>query len=111
MDYEGVPLYEALKSAGMDFNADLHGRGLTRYLLVEAADKYRIVFAIPEFDPTFTDRLVLLAIRRDDKPLAVGEGPVRLIVPDDKRHARWIHQVRILTLVDAVAPADRNKKP
>ena len=75
------------------------------------ADKYRIVFSLPEIDPTFTDRVILLATRRDGKPLSEQEGPLRLIVPDDKRPARWVRQVRMLTIVDAVPPSERNKKP
>lgn len=109
--YGGVPLTDVLKRAGLDFDANLHGRALTRYLLVEAADKYRIVFALPEIDPAFTDRLVLLATTRDGKPIADSEGPLRIIVPDEKRQARWVRQVHMLSIVDAVPPADRNKKP
>ena len=111
MTYEGVPLRDVLKRAGMDFEANLHGRALTKYLLVEAVDKYRAVFALPEFDPDFTDKLVLVATTRDGKPLSPEEGPLRLIVPDEKRQARWVRQIRLLTLADAVAPAERNQKP
>ena len=52
------------------------------YLLVEAADDYRVVFALPELDPAFTERVILLADRRDGQPLAAAEGPLRLVVPD-----------------------------
>ena len=109
--YEGVSLGDTLKRAGMNFQADLHGRALTRYLLAEAADKYRIVFALPEFDPAFTNRLILVAVKRDGVPLSAEEGPFRLLVPDEKRQARWVRQLRVLTLADAVSPADQNKKP
>src|SRR5205823_4207922 len=40
--YSGVLMGDVLQRAGVDFAQNLHGRGLTRYLLVEAADKYRI---------------------------------------------------------------------
>lgn len=109
--YEGVTLAETLKRAGLDLDADLHGRGLTRYLLVEAADKYRIVYSLAEIDPAFTDHVVLLAMKKDGKPLSDEEGPFRIVVPDDKRQARWVRQVRIFTIVDAVSPEERNKKP
>ena len=41
----------------------------------------------------FTDRVVLLADRRDNQPLPTAEGPLRLVIPDEKRHARWVRQV------------------
>ena len=63
------------------------------YLLVEAADGYRVVFALPELDPAFTERVVLLADHRDGQPLTPAEGPLRLVVPDEKRQARWVRQV------------------
>lgn len=31
--------------------------------------------------------------RKDGKPLSTEEGPLRLVVPDEKRRARWIRQV------------------
>ena len=62
------------------------------YLLVEATDGYRVVFALPELDPAFKDRAGLLADRRDGQPLAAAEGPLRLVVPGEKRHARWVRQ-------------------
>jgi hypothetical protein len=68
------------------------------YLLVEAADGYRVVFAFPELDPAFTERVVLLADQRDGQPLATAEGPLRLVVPDEKRQARGVRQVASCTV-------------
>ena len=77
------------------------GKALTTYLLVKAADGYQVVFALPELDPGFTDRVIFLADRRDDKPLSPKEGPLRIIVPGEKRQARWVRQVTSLTVVHA----------
>jgi DMSO/TMAO reductase YedYZ molybdopterin-dependent catalytic subunit len=92
-EFEGVPLVEVLKAAGVKFGQDLRGPALAAYLVVEASDGYRAVFALPEVDPAFTDRAVLLADRREGKLLAGNEGPLRVIVPGEKRHARWVRQV------------------
>jgi hypothetical protein len=88
-----VPLVELLKTAGVKFGQDLRGPALATYLVVEAADGYRAVFALPELDPAFTDRVILLADRRDGKPLDEREGPLRIVVPGEKRAARWVRQV------------------
>jgi hypothetical protein len=64
--------------------------------LVEAADGYRAVFALPELDPAFTDRLILLTDCRNGEKLGVKDGPFRVIVPDEKRHSRWARQVIML---------------
>lgn len=92
-EYEGVPLVEVLKAAGVKFGHDLRGPALASYLVVEAADGYRAVFALPELDPASTDRVILLADRREGKPLGERDGPLQVIVPGEKRHSRWVRQV------------------
>lgn len=60
----------------MKSGKDLRGITLAAYLLVEAADGYQAVFALPELDSAFTDRMVLLADRCDNKPLPASAGPL-----------------------------------
>ena len=59
------------------------------------------MFALAELASGFTDDVVLLADRRDGHPLGPDEGPLRLAVPHDKRQARWVRQVKSLTVKDA----------
>jgi hypothetical protein len=40
----------------------------------------------------------LLADRRDQQPLSSREGPLRFIVPGEKRQARWVRQVTAVTI-------------
>jgi DMSO/TMAO reductase YedYZ molybdopterin-dependent catalytic subunit len=96
--YEGVMLGEILQQAGVKFGKDLRGKALATYLLADAADGYQAVFALTELDSAFTDRVILLADRCDDRPLPASNGPFQIIVPHEKRHARWVRQVTTLTL-------------
>jgi hypothetical protein len=70
-------------------------------VLVESADGGQVVFALPELDASFSDKIVLLAVAKNGKPLPTGEGPFRIIVPDEKKHARWVRQVTALRLLRA----------
>lgn len=97
--YEGVELREVLLLAGVKFGKELKGKLLASAVLVEATDKYQVVFALPELDSLFTDRVILLADACDGKPLPDSNGPLQIIVPDEKRHARWVRQVKSLTVV------------
>ena len=54
--YEGVLLADVLKAAGAPLGEALRGAQLSKFVLVEAADGYRAVFALPELDPAFTGR-------------------------------------------------------
>lgn len=103
--YEGVELREILVRAGVKFGQELRGNWLASFVLVEAADNYQAVFALPELDAMFTDRVILLADTCDGKPLPATHGPLQIIVPDEKRHGRWVRQVKSLTVLRAQKPA------
>jgi hypothetical protein len=100
VNFEGVTLKSVLERAGISWGESMKGKGLTACLLVEAADGYRAVIALPEIDPAFTDKQTLLAFLRDGKPLAEKEGPYRIVIADEKRKARWVRQVTTLRIVD-----------
>jgi hypothetical protein len=76
----------------------LRGRSLGTFVTVEATDGYRVLFSIAELDARFTDRVVIVADAKDGRPLPAAEGPYRLIVPGEKRPARWARQVVRITL-------------
>ena len=56
------------------------------------------MFALVELSPELTDRVILLADTKDGEPLPPREGPFRIVVPGDKRPARWVRQVRAVTV-------------
>ena len=62
-------------------------------MVVTGADGYRAAFAIAEFDSVFTDRVAILADRRDGAPLPDNALPFQLVLTDEKRPARWVRQV------------------
>ena len=99
--YDGVPVVELLRRAGVPLGKQLRGPQMKLYVVADAADGYRAVFALPEFDPDFTDRVIILADRRDGHVMTPKEGPFRLIVPGEKRHARWVREVTTLDVEEA----------
>lgn len=97
--YSGYNLSEILLAAGAKIGAgELRGKEMGSYLTVEAADGYKATFSIAEIAPEFTDKVVLLADTRDGKPLPATEAAWQLIVPDDKKHGRWVRQVAALKI-------------
>jgi len=98
--FDAVALKVVLERAGIGFGDTLKGKRLASCLLVEAADGYRAVIALPEIDPAFTDKQVVLAYLKDGKPLDDKEGPYRIVIPDERRKARWVRQVTSLKVVD-----------
>ena len=98
--FEGVSLKAVLERGGVEFGEALKGKRLASCLLVEAADGYRVVIALPEIDTAFTDKQTVLAFLKDGKPLDDKEGPYRIVIPDEKRMARWVRQVTALKIVN-----------
>ena len=96
--YSGVALTDLLALVNAPLGDSLRSRALATYVIAEAADGYRVLFSIAELDAKFTDRVIILADRKDGQPLSAAEGPFRLIVPGEKRPARWARQVTRLSL-------------
>ncbi|MFC5409322.1 molybdopterin-dependent oxidoreductase [Larkinella bovis] len=92
--YAGVPLADLLKQAGATLGAELRGKNLMKYVVVKAADGYEALYALPELDPEFATRTILLADSIDGTPFPAGVGPYRIVVPGEKKPARWVREVK-----------------
>jgi len=97
--YSGVPLRDILLQAGAPIGPNqLRGKNLGLYVVAEGADGYKAVIALPEIDAEFTDATILVADKRDGQPLDAKSGPLKLIVPQDKKQARWVRLLIALHL-------------
>ena len=97
-EYQGVLLMQILSRAGIPMGEEMHGGNVYAYVVATAADKYEVLYSVPEVDTAFGGRPVLVADRKDGRPLAPVEGPLRIISPGDREHARWLKGVRVLTV-------------
>lgn len=93
--FKGVTLYNVIQVAGVP----AANKSFATYVQVTAADNYKVIFTVAELDPAFTSQEIILASLVDGKPLAKGEGPFRVVVPNDKKHARWIREVTAIKVV------------
>jgi hypothetical protein len=99
--YAGVSLRTLLDKLKVPRGEGVRGEWMRAFLVVDAADDYRAIFAVPELDPGFTDRVILLADTRDGHPLEKFKGPFQVVVPGEKRQARWVRMVKEIRLVDS----------
>jgi DMSO/TMAO reductase YedYZ molybdopterin-dependent catalytic subunit len=97
--YEGVLLEEVLHRAGAMQGDQLRGLALSMYVVAEATDGYRVVFSLAELDSAFSESDVLVADSMDGAPLSATIGPLRLVVPHDKRPARWVRMLKSIKVV------------
>lgn len=97
--YEGVRLEELLRKAGVPHGEQLRGPLMTTYIIAEAEDGYRVAFSLAELDSGILDSEVLVADTLDGAPMGPKLGPFRLVVPHDKRPARWVRMLKKITVV------------
>ncbi len=102
--YSGVPVRDLLEKAGVQLGEKLRGKNLRLVVIAHCSDHYDIVFALAEFDDAFNSRTILLVDSADGKPLPNGQGPLRLVVPGDKRPARWARMVSSLEVTPVSGP-------
>ncbi len=99
--FEGVLLADALAKVDLPLGEKFHSTAASYYLVVQARDNYRAVFAWAELDPGFMDKAIYLVMKRDGKPLSEKDGPFQLVVPGEKRGGRWVRQVTALQIRQA----------
>ena len=98
--YSGVPLATLLAKVNAPLGKDLRGKAMASYLVATGSDGYSVVLSLAEVDPDFHQGQVLVADTRDGQPLGKN-GPFQLIVTDDKRPARWVHNLQSIEVRSA----------
>jgi hypothetical protein len=99
--YSGVSLTDLLAKYGAPTGKDLHGKPLSDYLVATGSDGYKAVLSLAETDPSFHPGDVIVADSMDGKPLDSANGPFKLVVTEDKRPARCVHNLVSIELKTA----------
>jgi hypothetical protein len=99
VSYEGVALREVLKRAGVPLGKELRGKALASYVVAKAHDGYQVVFSLGEIDTAFGNASIVIADKRDGKPLFGYQGPFRLVCANDKAGARSVRMLETLEFV------------
>jgi hypothetical protein len=97
--YSGVTIADLLIKAGIMLGDSAKSKTINSYIIVTAADNYKAIYTIPEIDPLFATRSIILSNRADKRPLATEDGPFQIVVPGEKKHARWVRQVTGIQVV------------
>ena len=99
--FAGALLSDVLGKVTLPLGEKFHSTGASYYLLVEARDGYKTVFAWAELDPSFMEKPIYLVTQRNGKPLSERDGPFQLVVPGEKRNGRSTRQITALRVKQA----------
>ena len=95
---EGVALVALLRHAGAMPDDGLRGAQFAGIVEADARDGQRVAFSLGELDPATGGRRVYVVDRCNGAPLDDRIGPLRLLVPEDAAPARWLRQLRSITV-------------
>ena len=96
--YEGALLWDVVAAGCASVPASPKRDRIGMVVRIDATDGYHAVIALMEADTSFRERPALLCWRKNGALLDGHDGPLQVIVPDDRRHARNVRQVRRLTI-------------
>ncbi len=91
--YTGVPLLALLQKAGAPVDGAFKGKALSDYVIATGSDGYKAVLALAEIEPGFHPGTVLVADTLDGKPLDAKQGPFKLVVSEDAKPSRAVHNL------------------
>jgi len=96
--YSGVRLADLLTKLGAPLGKELHGESLAIYLIARGSDGYEVVLSLAEVDPDFHSGEVIVADAMNGKKLDAHNGPLKLVVSEDKRAARCVRNLDTIDL-------------
>lgn len=99
--YAGVPLNTLLEQVGAPAEAAIRGKVLSEYIVATGSDNYHAVLSLAEIEPGIHPGKVLVADTLDGKPIDPKDGPLKLIVEEDQKPARWVRNLVKLELKQA----------
>jgi DMSO/TMAO reductase YedYZ molybdopterin-dependent catalytic subunit len=97
--FRGPTLRELATLAGAPTGRALRGPAMVLAVLAEASDGYRVGYMLSEIDEQFGARTAVVALSANGSPLPEGDGPLRIIVPEERQRARWVRQLTMIRLV------------
>jgi len=102
--FQGVLLTDVLGKVATPTGEKFHKTAASYYVVAEGRDGYGAVFAWAELDSTFNDKAIYVVTKRDGKPLSEQDGPFQLVIPGEKRNARWVRQLKLLRIEPNATP-------
>jgi hypothetical protein len=96
--YSGVPLTDLLLKVHAPVGTALKGKLFATGVLAEGTDGYTVLYSIAEVDPVMHTGDVIVADTVNGQPLTTT-GAFQLINTEDKRPARWVHNLDSITVI------------
>jgi hypothetical protein len=91
--YSGVRVADLLTKVDAPLGKELRGEAMADYVIATGSDGYKAVLALGEVDPSYHPGEVIVVDAMDGNPLDAHNGPLKLVVSEDKRPARCVRNL------------------
>ena len=97
--YSGVALVDLLAKVGAPQGENVKGKLFMTAVVAEGTDKYSVVYALAEVDPTIHTGDVIVADSVDGQKLG-NDGAFKLVSTEERRPARWVRNLADITVIE-----------
>jgi DMSO/TMAO reductase YedYZ molybdopterin-dependent catalytic subunit len=99
--YSGVVLADLLSKLNVPLGEDLRGKLFLTGVVAEGTDGYKVLYSLAEVDPRMHTGDVIVADTVNGEPIG-RNGAFQLINTEDKRPARWVHNLERIEVAPVV---------
>jgi hypothetical protein len=97
--YSGVALADLLAKVGVPHGEEVKGRLFMTAVIAEGTDKYGVVYALAEVDPSIHTGDVIVADSVDGQKLG-KEGAFKMVSTEERRPARWVRNLTEISVIE-----------
>lgn len=97
--YSGVALADLLTRVGVPRGEEVKGKVFMTAVIAEGTDKYSVLYALAEVDPSIHTGDVIVADSVDGQKLG-KEGAFKLVSTEERRPARWVRNLSEISVME-----------
>ena len=97
--YSGVILADLLAKAGVPHGENVKGKLFMTAVIAEGTDKYAVLYALAEVDPSIHTGDVIVADSVDGHNLG-KDGAFKMVATEELRPARWVRNLTAISVVE-----------
>ena len=97
--YSGVALADLLAKIGVPHGEEVKGKLFMTAVIAEGTDKYSVLYALAEVDPSIHTGDVIVADSVDGQKLG-KEGAFKMVSTEERRPARWVRNLTEISVIE-----------
>jgi hypothetical protein len=97
--YSGVALADLLAKIGVPHGEEVKGKLFMTAVIAEGTDKYSVLYALAEVDPSIHTGDVIVADSVDGQKLG-KDGAFKMVSTEERRPARWVRNLTEISIIE-----------